>query len=520
MAGVTPIGKSFQRLDKFPITDGMVFSNYEDAELYAADPNSNSYPGQIISVQSQTNFILYVVRTDFTLQEYGVGGVVVLDIIGDGVTTAFDLQHNLGSRDLLYTIYKSSPPYRSTNFEIEFSTPTNVIVYTTVPPLVGEDYKLVLSKGGGINSGGASGEVVSVNNQTPNPVTGNILLKAEHINTSGGVSVEESLSGKVTKTAHDNKVYALYNGAHFELTTPVDTLYVDSTSTKSEETGSRLFPYKSVQSAIDSISTSDTPHKISIRGRVTESVTITDKSNLYFKGTSPHMVPTITGDFIIEGSSSKITVDEVSVSGSLVCDNSAGYVKIKNSSFGSIYITDDSAGDYEIFNTNFYDVLEKDGDTSYLVLRESKVDLPTIGVVCKAGGLVVDDCNGIPIEHIGGSLVIIGDSFISSSDSRIESLVSTCDEGDGDLYIFSGTFYSKIEKTGTCPYILAGAVRGGASDIFVGQRIYTHGMNSADILCNYEPHNYTIDNTKPVVDSHLAGLDVEIENSKLQWGTF
>jgi hypothetical protein len=66
-----PLG--FKRLNSFPIDSTAIFENFSDLSGYAADINGVSYIGQICSVTGSDT--AYIIKSDRTLQEIGVGGV-------------------------------------------------------------------------------------------------------------------------------------------------------------------------------------------------------------------------------------------------------------------------------------------------------------------------------------------------------------------------------------------------------------------------------------------------------------
>jgi hypothetical protein len=66
-----PLG--FKRLNSFPIDLTTIFENFSDLSGYAADINGVSYIGQICSVTGSDT--AYIIKSDRTLQEIGVGGV-------------------------------------------------------------------------------------------------------------------------------------------------------------------------------------------------------------------------------------------------------------------------------------------------------------------------------------------------------------------------------------------------------------------------------------------------------------
>lgn len=73
--------KMYSRLGPYPLDSSSVFNTYEEMMLYINEEGSHAYPGQVIAVANgtvdpgngDTNFSLYVVKSNKTAQEIGAG---------------------------------------------------------------------------------------------------------------------------------------------------------------------------------------------------------------------------------------------------------------------------------------------------------------------------------------------------------------------------------------------------------------------------------------------------------------
>jgi len=67
-----------------------------------------------------------------------------IDIIGDGTTPSFPINHPLATRDVLVQVIEAFTLYRTADVEIEIETISIVRVTFTVAPPIGENYKVMI----------------------------------------------------------------------------------------------------------------------------------------------------------------------------------------------------------------------------------------------------------------------------------------------------------------------------------------------------------------------------------------
>ena len=137
-------GKSYRRLDAFPLDVSSVYSSLAEAMSYAAtDPTA--YVTQPIGVIEGGVASLYVIQPDKTLQLVGSGGSsdsgnppgYTMTFQGNGATTEFTVTHNLGVKaveievlltDAVGTVY--TPIFVATQY---ISDTTAKIVFAVAP---------------------------------------------------------------------------------------------------------------------------------------------------------------------------------------------------------------------------------------------------------------------------------------------------------------------------------------------------------------------------------------------------
>ena len=111
MASNLQTGKSYRRLDAFPLDASSVYSSLAEAMSYVAtDPTA--YVTQPIGVIEGGVASLYVIQPDKTLQLVGSGGSgasgnlpsYAMTFQGDGTTTEFTVTHDLGVKAVETTI--------------------------------------------------------------------------------------------------------------------------------------------------------------------------------------------------------------------------------------------------------------------------------------------------------------------------------------------------------------------------------------------------------------------------------
>jgi hypothetical protein len=130
-------------------------------------------------------------------------------------------------------------------------------------------------------------------------------------------------------------------------------------------------------------------------------------------------------------------------------------------------------------------------------------------------------CNAFgPITHQAGVLAMSEVSLVPNL--SLPAITSTVNLGLGAVYLIGVNFqqadgsYLAINKTGTCPYLVAYCNRNPAIDTLNGTRI-SFGMPSQDIGANYTPVNYTPADGS--LRAHLVAIDVRLGELSQQVGT-
>lgn len=65
-------------------------------------------------------------------------------IIGDGQTTTFTLDHNLGTRNVVFEIYEAAAPFEKVYVQVLHTSLTSLQVVFSMPPQVGTDYNVTV----------------------------------------------------------------------------------------------------------------------------------------------------------------------------------------------------------------------------------------------------------------------------------------------------------------------------------------------------------------------------------------
>ena len=89
----------------------------------------------------------------------GVGGTesaVFATTVGDGTATSFVLAHDLGSRDVLVSVYEAAAPYAQVFPNVEATTDNSATLAFSVAPAVNQ-YRAVIVRGGAVGPQGATG---------------------------------------------------------------------------------------------------------------------------------------------------------------------------------------------------------------------------------------------------------------------------------------------------------------------------------------------------------------------------
>jgi hypothetical protein len=92
------------------------------------------------------------------------GGLSFKQLVGDGVSKDFTITHNLGTRDVQVTAYRTAAPYDEQVIDVEHSSASVVTVHTLAPPEV-NGLTIVCSGPGAAGGAGAGGDLTYVHNQ-------------------------------------------------------------------------------------------------------------------------------------------------------------------------------------------------------------------------------------------------------------------------------------------------------------------------------------------------------------------
>lgn len=162
----------------------------------------------------------------------------------------------------------------------------------------------------------------------------------------------------------------------------------------------------------------------------------------------------------------------------------------------------------------------------------------TGGLVVSSGILIIDSAQKLPmVDHTNGSLILRNSSQIEFDNSGSiigldVSIRSTATSGSfllDNISLKQATGWSKIDKTGTCGWILNHVGRNPLIDVLNGTRQY-YLMEATDISSVFEPTNYSISSTafevrsvdETTINDHLAGIDEKLGEAafspeKISW---
>ena len=65
-------------------------------------------------------------------------------IVGDGSTTSFTINHNLGTRNVVFEIYEANSPYEKVYVQVLHTSTSALTVTFGSAPAVGEDYTVTV----------------------------------------------------------------------------------------------------------------------------------------------------------------------------------------------------------------------------------------------------------------------------------------------------------------------------------------------------------------------------------------
>ena len=65
-------------------------------------------------------------------------------IEGDGVTSTFNIDHNLGSRNVVFEIYEAKSPYEKVYVQVLHTSTTQLQVVFGAAPAVGDNYNITV----------------------------------------------------------------------------------------------------------------------------------------------------------------------------------------------------------------------------------------------------------------------------------------------------------------------------------------------------------------------------------------
>lgn len=127
---------------------------WNESSDYFSTVDQKFHIGSIASVASVTTSTEVLVQTGGVVEKVtvadiattGLGSTGVAEgISGDGSTTAFAIDHNLGTRDVVVQVYDSSN-YDTVYVDTVRTTINRVTVTFAAAPAVGEDYRVVITR--------------------------------------------------------------------------------------------------------------------------------------------------------------------------------------------------------------------------------------------------------------------------------------------------------------------------------------------------------------------------------------
>lgn len=311
-----------------------------------------------------------------------------------------------------------------------------------------------------------------------------------------------------------DKFMGYYNGQWYDGSPVGNTLKVDFTYTGTKEDGSQLFPYKTLQAAIDAADTGDLI--IVGIGQSTESLTIT-KHNLTIiaEGTDGQYRTKIVGNLTLSPASYRIGLTGLEISGAVRVQSTQGLVYADFCDFGSLAYTASMIGYSKMKHCYFENGLTVSTSQGAIVeMQLCQFENSSIATVANSTAIFYG-CRQLTLNHTGGRAIIYGDTqCVAGADNK--AIVSIAAESDNNgLYLLSGTTFNGlthyiIEKTGTCVYGIGAFLRDPNVDTLTGTRIEV-GSRAEDVLADITPANYTAASNYLV--DHLKGIDTALASS-------
>ena len=337
-----------------------------------------------------------------------------------------------------------------------------------------------------------------------------------------GMILRNSISGTIQ--VYENGEWRDITGGEYLRT---DEYWVsDSKGDDTTGNGSRTNPYKTLQYTINTHCASSAHDVIYVDHSSTEDLVFNNIQNVTIIGTGvlDSQQTSITGNHTISGTSARIRFKDITL-----IDAADDYIITYNGSSGSHtnqnVTLSVGAADKAILFTGANSSWHAFYDCSIGGIVDCQSSVPTMSVTFSrqlSQDFVLNMTNytivGLgscvfakQINHSFGYLGIDGLSQFSGTTTGNYGIVSTAPAAsvssislkNVNMYNIGG-YFSLINKTGDCPYVLDTVARDPDNDIFLAG---TKGLveNAVDINGNYTPSNYT-----PADDSvtgHLEGID-------------
>lgn len=296
-----------------------------------------------------------------------------------------------------------------------------------------------------VSGGGGGGAVDSVNGQT-----GTVVLTSTDIpydNSTSGLSATDAQS------AIDELSALLDTASH--------TLYVDNNRFDTyTETGTVISPYKSIQSAIDSLGVGGFAVIKVLPGTYNENLTITNPYNLALIGDSVDTTSVVVINGNINFTSQQfVKIKNVKVIGDITVDGIDGSFYAESLDLTGD-ITFDNASKWSVITASSINgnVISNPIAPFALYIKEENSTNCNVNVNNSNTTLYVQNCfNMGKIYHSDGNVYIDGIN-------RVEEINSVANTGfiqlrNINFYNISNNTYSPLSKSGSCPYHLSNCIR-------------------------------------------------------------
>ena len=308
---------------------------------------------------------------------------------------------------------------------------------------------------------------------------------------------------------------------------PSNIVYVAKNGNDSTGDGTWARPYLTIQAAVNA-STSGSNMILIAPGSYNENVTINNNgTSLTIQGMSDvqdSLNALWDGHLTLSGSTLRVRLANLNIQG-----QTAGTPTIHdNNTQGRHYITNCSVSHVNAATPSFRIT---SGSNWYNIDRSNIGNIELIGTPSNArsitattsifGSVLVSHVNYTlsarnmgpmgTITHSAGTVALDNVQFVVATSG--DSIISTANLGSGLLFISNTSMqqlnlsFGRINKTGTCPYILGDIARNTAVDILTGTRLNFLRFSN-DISGNYTPSNYAV--TTQAMSDHLAGIDAAL----------